>query len=743
MRKCALATQRQRRRGRAGQVFERDVPTSPTVSGPRPAPDRTMRPMARFPMPDDAARGRREGRGGAGHVRRHRPPLRPGQPHHDVPHGRRLAAPGRRGRWPCGRARSCVDLACGTGDLCRELTPPAWRRSASTCRSGCWPPPAPAPRCCRATPCACPSATGVGRRRHLRVRPAQPGGAAAVLRRAGPRAAPRRAHRPARGGRRRPTRSCAGATASTSARWCRSSAACCRTPSAYRYLPRSVAYLPAPDDMLADGRRPPGSSTSSAGCCRAASPSCSRATRRVVTPASPAPAALDADVDLLAFAGRRRRAVREGPGRAGRPGLRACVSTGRRATRRRPRAAVAERWPPSRSTTRSGLPGCGPVAFGALPFTPGARRELVVPEVVVGRAEDGTRWVTTIGPTPATDAGRPATSDRGPAPTGRRPQALHGRAARPRPRATGATWSSGPPRPWRRRLRTRSCWPARSTSTADRPHRPPGGARPAAGGLPRLPHRGIGRLRGRQPRAAGVGGRRHRALPPHGRHRPPRRRPDHRPAPGGLAAGLGQGPPGAPDHHRHGPRHAAAAGARTSTTRPSRRWWRWPTSSTWRRWSRAACRSPAPSVLELVAALHPTPGGGRLAPRRGRRLDRRARGLRPRPLRRHRRVGRRRRQRHLGRVGALRRARRRHGPGLGRQRHRAPTATRPPSWPRPGPSSRRCCRRSCGPDRLCRLAVPRDRCHANRSKPREPSVLSMAGRGSLDRCELLIVGDGI
>jgi isochorismate synthase len=52
------------------------------------------------------------------------------------------------------------------------------------------------------------------------------------------------------------------------------------------------------------------------------------------------------------------------------------------------------------------LPGCGPVAFGTLPFTPGAPSELVVPAVVAGRADDGTRWITTIGDA-AIDAGRP------------------------------------------------------------------------------------------------------------------------------------------------------------------------------------------------------------------------------------------------------------------------------------------------------------------------------------------------
>jgi menaquinone-specific isochorismate synthase len=43
-----------------------------------------------------------------------------------------------------------------------------------------------------------------------------------------------------------------------------------------------------------------------------------------------------------------------------------------------------------------GLPGCGPIALGALPFDPMAAGELVVPEVIVRRAEDGTGWITTV-----------------------------------------------------------------------------------------------------------------------------------------------------------------------------------------------------------------------------------------------------------------------------------------------------------------------------------------------------------
>jgi menaquinone-specific isochorismate synthase len=56
-----------------------------------------------------------------------------------------------------------------------------------------------------------------------------------------------------------------------------------------------------------------------------------------------------------------------------------------------------------------GIPGSGPVAFGALPFRRDPAAPLVVPEIVWGRAEDGTRWVTTIGP--ATDGGAPGPVD--------------------------------------------------------------------------------------------------------------------------------------------------------------------------------------------------------------------------------------------------------------------------------------------------------------------------------------------
>jgi len=52
-------------------------------------------------------------------------------------------------------------------------------------------------------------------------------------------------------------------------------------------------------------------------------------------------------------------------------------------------------------------PGSGPVAIGALPFDPHTPGTLIVPRIVVGRAEDGTRWVTTI----ATGDDQPSTAE--------------------------------------------------------------------------------------------------------------------------------------------------------------------------------------------------------------------------------------------------------------------------------------------------------------------------------------------
>jgi len=46
-----------------------------------------------------------------------------------------------------------------------------------------------------------------------------------------------------------------------------------------------------------------------------------------------------------------------------------------------------------------GLPATGPVAFAALPFNREAPGELIVPAVVVGHDPDGNHWITTVGTT--------------------------------------------------------------------------------------------------------------------------------------------------------------------------------------------------------------------------------------------------------------------------------------------------------------------------------------------------------
>ena len=136
---------------------------------------------------------------------------------------------------------------------------------------------------------------------------------------------------------------------------------------------------------------------------------------------------LDADVDLVAFAGHDGVVFEKG--RAGLAG-RGC--------------ALVIDWPPgdpaaaARAATAAlaaigsddevGVPGTGAVAFGALPFTPGAGSTLVVPEVVVGRAEDGTRWITDIGP--GAGSGEPPDLE-GPRPDGPQPRRYTVEAGRP------------------------------------------------------------------------------------------------------------------------------------------------------------------------------------------------------------------------------------------------------------------------------------------------------------------------
>lgn len=97
---------------------------------------------------------------------------------------------------------------------------------------------------------------------------------------------------------------------------------------------------------------------------------------------------LDRDVDLLAVAG--ADGVLFSRNRVG--------FAGRGVALRIPRAEAAATLAAIAAPDATGQPGTGPVAFGALPFLPGAAAHLVVPELLVGRDHEGTRWVTTVAP---------------------------------------------------------------------------------------------------------------------------------------------------------------------------------------------------------------------------------------------------------------------------------------------------------------------------------------------------------
>ena len=60
-------------------------------------------------------------------------------------------------------------------------------------------------------------------------------------------------------------------------------------------------------------------------------------------------------------------------------------------------AAVADALAAVEVQDEVGLPGCGPVAMGSLPFDRRRPGSLVVPEVLVGVNRDGDAWLTTVG----------------------------------------------------------------------------------------------------------------------------------------------------------------------------------------------------------------------------------------------------------------------------------------------------------------------------------------------------------
>jgi menaquinone-specific isochorismate synthase len=95
---------------------------------------------------------------------------------------------------------------------------------------------------------------------------------------------------------------------------------------------------------------------------------------------------LDRDVDLLAVAGRSGVLFEQsGSGFAGRG---EAIRIGSRHDVDDALASIAV-------DDEVGAPGTGPVAFGALPFQ--GDTSFVVPAIVVGKTDDGTRWMTTVG----------------------------------------------------------------------------------------------------------------------------------------------------------------------------------------------------------------------------------------------------------------------------------------------------------------------------------------------------------
>ncbi len=125
---------------------------------------------------------------------------------------------------------------------------------------------------------------------------------------------------------------------------------------------------------------------------------------------------LDGDVDLLAVAGADGVVfTRDGVGFAGR-GVAARV----------PSSEIGDVLAVVEVDDPLDRPGTGPVAFGALPFLPGTRAELVVPELIVGCDPNGNRWTTSVSPAPEPPdpvaalasllAGRPDDPEPGPGP---------------------------------------------------------------------------------------------------------------------------------------------------------------------------------------------------------------------------------------------------------------------------------------------------------------------------------------
>ena len=325
------------------------------------------------------SRGRGEGAGGPADVRRHRAALRPGQPDHDVPARRPLAEEGRaaaraarrqhrhrprrRHRRPVHRPRQGRHAP----DLVRPQLRHARRRSQrQPAGAGRHPPPA-APR-------------RVGRRRHVRLRAAQP---ASSCRRSSPSSpawcAPADGS-PCSTSACRTTGSSAGATTSTSARSSRRSARCsataprtatcprasptCRRARRWSAMLRAAGFADAEHHQLSGGLT-----------------QLMVGTRRLTMRAHTRPLLDDVDLNDVAR-GDGYLFVRDGVGIAGR-GVAARVPLRRRAPPCSPRSSTSTR---SAACTRSRSAWCrsSRVAVRARR----SRRSLV------GKAADGRRWVT-------------------------------------------------------------------------------------------------------------------------------------------------------------------------------------------------------------------------------------------------------------------------------------------------------------------------------------------------------------
>lgn len=107
--------------------------------------------------------------------------------------------------------------------------------------------------------------------------------------------------------------------------------------------------------------------------------------------------ALDEDPDLLAEAGESGYLWREETGGVAATGIAARIDLPSGLLEDGDLQRVLELLANVETVDEVGLPGCGPVVIGALPFDPSAAGHLVVPQRVVGLRE-GRAWVTTVSP---------------------------------------------------------------------------------------------------------------------------------------------------------------------------------------------------------------------------------------------------------------------------------------------------------------------------------------------------------